>query len=151
MGQVNGLAVALVPEHAFGYPVRITASVAPGRGELVDLDREAELSGPIHTKGFMILAGFLREHYAVDAPLALRASLVFEQSYATVEGDSASSAELYALLSALAGEPIRQGIAVTGSIDQRGRIQLHARAHERLVQLGEAARRALAADLDGEP
>jgi lon-related putative ATP-dependent protease len=123
VGQVNGLAVALVADHAFGYPVRITATVAPGKGELVDLDREAELSGPIHNKGFFILAGYLRNRYASDGPLALRAGIVFEQSYATVEGDSASSAELYALLSALAGAPVRQDVAVTGSVDQRGRIQ----------------------------
>ena len=123
LGQVNGLAVALVADHAFGYPVRITATVAPGKGELVDLDREAELSGPIHSKGFMILSGYLRDHYASDGPLAMRSSIVFEQSYAKVEGDSASSAELYALLSALAAAPVRQDVAVTGSVDQHGRVQ----------------------------
>ena len=123
IGQVNGLAITGLGDHQFGHPVRVTATVAPGDGKLVDIDREAELSGPTHDKGFLILAGLLRHLYCRDIPLALRASLVLEQSYGPIEGDSASSAELFALLSALARVPIDQQIGLTGSIDQHGRIQ----------------------------
>jgi predicted ATP-dependent protease len=123
VGQVNGLSVAALGDYAFGRPSRITATVAVGDGEVVNIDREAELSGPVHNKGFLILAGFLRERYGADRPLSLGASLVFEQSYRLVEGDSASSAELYALLSSLAEAPIRQGVAVTGSVNQHGEVQ----------------------------
>ncbi len=123
IGQVNGLSVAALGDYAFGRPSRITATVAVGEGEVVNIDRETELSGPVHDKGFLILAGFLREHYGSEKPLSLSASLVFEQSYGVVEGDSASSAELYAVLSALADAPIRQGIAVTGSVNQHGQVQ----------------------------
>jgi predicted ATP-dependent protease len=122
-GQVNGLAVAMAGDYAFGRPVRITASVAPGGDGLIDIDRETELSGPLHDKGFLILAGYLRGHFTRDAPVSLAASLVFEQSYQQVEGDSAAAAELFALLSALADAPVAQGIAVTGSVNQRGEIQ----------------------------
>jgi lon-related putative ATP-dependent protease len=123
VGQVNGLEVALAGDYSFGRPVRITATTGPGDGDLINLDRETEMSGPIHDKGFLILTGFLRERYASDRPLSLNASITFEQSYQEVEGDSASSTELYALMSSLAGAPIRQAIAVTGSVNQRGDIQ----------------------------
>ena len=120
VGQVNGLSVVDLGNFMFGHPSRITASVRLGRGEVLDIQREVELSGPIHSKGVLILSGFLGARYAPDRPLALSASLVFEQTYGEVEGDSASSAELYALLSALANAPIRQSF-VTGSVNQHGR------------------------------
>ncbi len=123
VGQVNGLSVLQIGGFSFGQPTRITARVRVGRGEVVDIEREAKLGGPIHSKGVMILAGFLGQRYARNQPLALAASLVFEQSYGGVEGDSASSTELYALLSALSGVPIRQCFAVTGSVNQHGHIQ----------------------------
>ena len=123
VGQVNGLSVLQVGDVAFGQPSRITASVGLGREGLVDIEREANLGGPIHTKGMLILAGFLAAQFARDKPLSLTARLVFEQSYSGVEGDSASSTELYALLSALANLPVQQGIAVTGSVNQHGEIQ----------------------------
>ena len=112
--------------------MRVTATVAAGDGDVVDIDREAELSGPVHDKGVLILAGLLRHLYCRTTPLALRASLVFEQSYGPVEGDSASGAELFALLSALAGVPLAQGIAVTGSVDQRGRLQAIGAVNEKI-------------------
>jgi len=123
VGQVNGLSVIQLGHFAFGHPSRITARVRLGKGELIDIEREVELSGPIHSKGVLILSGFLAARYAPDHPLSLSASLVFEQSYGAVEGDSASSAELYALLSALSGVPIRQTFAVTGSVNQYGVVQ----------------------------
>ncbi|MGE5407685.1 MAG: Lon protease family protein [Syntrophothermus sp.] len=122
-GQVNGLSVAALGDYEFGRPSRITATVSIGEGEVLNIDRETELSGPIHDKGFLILSGYLRERYGGEQPLALAASLVFEQSYGLVEGDSASAAELFALLSALAELPLRQGVAVTGSVNQHGRMQ----------------------------
>jgi len=123
VGQVNGLSVVQLGEYAFGRPNRITARVRLGRGEVVDIEREVELGGPIHSKGVLILTGFLGERYASDRPLALAASLVFEQSYGGIEGDSASCAELCALLSAIGGVPLRQSVAVTGSVNQHGRVQ----------------------------
>jgi lon-related putative ATP-dependent protease len=123
IGQVNGLAVLDVGDHVFAQPSRITATTAMGRAGIIDLDREAELSGSIHTKGVLILTGFLRSRFAQKKPLALTASLSFEQNYGQVEGDSASSAELYALLSSLSDVPLCQGIAVTGSVNQKGEIQ----------------------------
>ncbi|MBI4774436.1 MAG: AAA family ATPase [Deltaproteobacteria bacterium] len=123
VGQVNGLSVIQLGEFAFGRPSRITARVRMGKGEVVDIEREVEMGGPIHSKGVLILAGFLGERYATDQPLSLSASLVFEQSYSGVEGDSASSAELYSLLSAIAKAPIDQSLAVTGSVNQHGQIQ----------------------------
>jgi len=122
-GQVNGLVVLDVGDHAFGLPSRITASVGVGRAGIINIEREAKLSGSIHTKGVLILSGFLRSRFAQDKPLSLSASLVFEQSYGGVEGDSASCAELCALLSSLADVPIRQSIAVTGSVNQKGEVQ----------------------------
>jgi predicted ATP-dependent protease len=123
VGQVNGLTVLSVGSYAFGHPVRITARARPGRGEVIDVEREVALGGPLHSKGVLILTGFIAGRYGRDAPLALTASLVFEQSYGSVEGDSASAAELLALLSAIAELPLRQSLAVTGSVDQRGIIQ----------------------------
>ncbi len=122
-GQVNGLSVIQLGEFAFGRPSRITARVKMGKGEVLDIEREVEMGGPIHSKGVLILGGFLGERYTTDKPLSLSASLVFEQSYGGIEGDSASSAELYALLSAIANVPIKQSFAVTGSVNQHGRIQ----------------------------
>lgn len=123
VGQVNGLAVLSVGDMWFGRPNRITASVGPGRDGIVDIEREVKLGGPIHSKGVLILGGFLSSRFAQRQPLSLTARLVFEQSYEGVEGDSASSAELYALISALSGVPLRQEIAVTGSVNQHGEIQ----------------------------
>ena len=122
-GQVNGIAVLGLGDHAFGRPTRITARTFAGEPGVVDIEREAKLGGPIHTKGVMILSGFVAGRYAPGAPLALSASLTFEQQYEEVEGDSASSAELYALLSSLSGIPLDQGVAVTGSVNQQGEVQ----------------------------
>lgn len=123
VGQVNGLSVMDLGDISFGVPTRITARVRVGDGEVVDIEREVELGGPLHSKGVLILGGFLGGRYGQEKPLALSASLVFEQSYGEVEGDSASSAELYALLSALADVPIKQSYAVTGSVNQNGEVQ----------------------------
>ncbi|HEV3254525.1 MAG TPA: AAA family ATPase [Candidatus Acidoferrales bacterium] len=123
VGQVNGLSVLEVGGYAFGKPVRITASVAMGKTGLINIERESNLSGRFHDKGMQIIAGFLRRTFAQDKPLSLAASLCFEQSYSGVDGDSASSTEIYALLSALSGLPIRQEISVTGSVNQQGDIQ----------------------------
>jgi predicted ATP-dependent protease len=123
VGQVNGLTVAEIGGYAFGRPIRITASASLGKSGLINIEREARLSGRLHDKGMQIIAGFLRSRFAQDKPLSLAASLCFEQSYSGVEGDSASSTEIYALLSALSGLPIRQEIAVTGSVNQQGDIQ----------------------------
>ncbi len=123
IGQVNGLSVIELGGFAFAQPSRITARIRLGAGKVVDIEREVELGGPIHSKGVLILSGFLSGRYAVNQPLSVSASLVFEQSYAGVEGDSASCAELCALLSALAELPVRQSIAVTGSVNQRGEVQ----------------------------
>lgn len=123
VGQVNGISVISTGDHAFGRPSRITARTFAGEPGVVDIEREAKLGGPIHSKGVMILTGFLAGRYAREHPLALSASIAFEQHYEEIEGDSASSAELYALLSSLSGIPLRQAIAVTGSVNQRGEIQ----------------------------
>jgi lon-related putative ATP-dependent protease len=123
VGQINGLSVIDLGRFAFGRPSRITARVRLGKGEVVDIEREVELGGPIHSKGVLILSSFLGARYSADRPLSLSASLVFEQSYGGVEGDSASSAELYVLLSAISGVPIRQSLAVTGSVNQLGQVQ----------------------------
>ena len=123
IGQVNGLSVYDMGSYAFGKPVRITASTAMGRQGIINIEREANLSGRVHDKGVAILSGFLRERFAQSKPLSLAASVCFEQSYSGVDGDSASSTEIYALLSSLAELPIRQGIAVTGSVNQKGDIQ----------------------------
>jgi len=131
-GQVNGLAVFDLGEFRFGHPVRITATARIGEGEVVDIERESELGGAIHSKGVMILTSFLAARYARSLPLSLNASLVFEQSYGPVEGDSASLAELCALLSALSGVPIRQSVAVTGSVNQFGRVQAIGGVNEKI-------------------
>lgn len=123
VGQVNGLTVTIGGLMTFGLPVRITAQVRMGTGKVIDIEREVKLGGPIHSKGVLILSSYLATHYASDVPLSLWASLVFEQSYGGVEGDSASAAELCALLSALSGIPISQSLAITGSINQMGEIQ----------------------------
>ena len=123
VGQINGLSYLDVGGFSFGKPNRITARVRLGKGEIVDIEREAALGGPLHSKGVLILSGFLQGRYAQRRPLSLSASLVFEQSYGGIDGDSASSAELYALLSALADVPLRQNFAVTGSVNQHGVVQ----------------------------
>ena len=132
VGQVNGLAVLALGDYGFGRPNRLTASVGVGREGIVDIERESKMGGPIHTKGVMILSGFLNGRYAHDKPLSLSARLVFEQSYSGVEGDSASSTELYALLSALSGKPIKQYLAVTGSVNQKGEVQAIGGVNEKI-------------------
>jgi lon-related putative ATP-dependent protease len=141
VGQMNGLAVLAAAGRLFGQPIRITASSSVGRGEIVHLDRETAMSGPIHTKGFLILTGFLQHHYGRERPLAVRASIVVEQSYGEIEGDSASLAELCAILSSLAEVPIRQGVAVTGSIDQHGSVQPVGGVNEKIEGFFEVCRR----------
>ncbi|MBW1697130.1 MAG: AAA family ATPase [Deltaproteobacteria bacterium] len=123
VGQINGLSVLMTGDYEFGKPNRITATISVGREGVIAIERESKMSGNIHTKGVMILTSFLRERFAHNKPLSLTATLCFEQSYGLVEGDSASSTELFALLSALAHVPIYQGIAVTGSVSQKGEIQ----------------------------
>jgi predicted ATP-dependent protease len=123
VGQVNGLAVYQLGDFSFGKPSRITAKTFMGRGGIVNIERESKLSGKSHDKGVLILAGYLGGKFAQQRPLSLSASICFEQSYDDVDGDSASSTELYAVLSSLAELPIRQGIAVTGSVNQNGGIQ----------------------------
>jgi lon-related putative ATP-dependent protease len=123
VGQVNGLAVYDLGDHVFARPSRITAETGVGRAGIINIERESEMSGRIHNKGVLILEGYLRRMYAQDKPITVTASLCFEQGYSFVEGDSASSSEIYALLSSLAAVPLRQDIAVTGSINQKGEIQ----------------------------
>jgi predicted ATP-dependent protease len=132
VGQVNGLSVMALGGTMFGKPTRITCSVRPGAGRIIDIEREVELGGPTHSKGVMIMSGYLASRYGQDTPLSLNASLVFEQSYGGVDGDSASSTELYALLSALSGLPLRQDIAVTGSVNQLGIVQAIGGANEKI-------------------
>jgi ATP-dependent Lon protease len=123
VGQVNGLSVYSLGDHAFGKPSRITAKTSMGKAGIINIEREVEMSGPIHNKGVYIFGGYLRDQYAQDKPITMSASICFEQSYSGVEGDSASSTELYALLSSLSGLPLRQDIAVTGSVNQKGEVQ----------------------------
>ena len=132
VGQVNGLSVLSLGDFSFGRPSRVTASVAPGRGRVIDIEREAGLGGNIHHKGVHILSGYLSEKFGRDKPLSLSARLVFEQSYSGVEGDSASSTELYALLSALSDVPIQQRFAVTGSVNQHGEVQAIGGVNEKI-------------------
>jgi lon-related putative ATP-dependent protease len=146
-GQVNGLSVTQLGGFSFGTPHRITARVRLGGGKVIDIERESELGGPIHSKGVLILSGFLAGRYAPKQPLSLGASLVFEQSYGGVEGDSASSAELYALLSALADAPIRQSLAVTGSVNQHGDVQAIGGVNEKIEGFFDVC---LARGLSGE-
>jgi lon-related putative ATP-dependent protease len=123
VGQINGLSVSMMGDYSFGRPSRITATTRLGDGEVINVEREVDMSGPSHSKGVLILAGYLGSKYAANGPLSFSARLVFEQSYGGVDGDSASSTELYAILSSLAGLPIRQCFAVTGSVNQRGQVQ----------------------------
>jgi ATP-dependent Lon protease len=123
VGQVNGLSVYMLGEYAFGKPTRITASTSVGRAGVINIERESDLSGRTHNKGVLILGGYLRGKYAQDKPFSLSASLAFEQAYSGVDGDSASSTEVYAILSSLSKLPLRQDIAVTGSLNQKGQIQ----------------------------
>jgi len=132
VGQVNGLSVVQLGDYLFGMPSRITARVRLGSGGVVDIEREAQLGGPLHSKGVMILSGFLAGRYSTDRPLSLSATLVFEQNYGGVEGDSASCAELCALLSALADAPIRQSLAMTGSVNQHGDVQAIGGVNEKI-------------------
>jgi lon-related putative ATP-dependent protease len=132
VGQVNGLSVAMLGQVAFGQPSRITARVRLGKGEVIDIEREVDLGGPLHSKGVLILSSYLGATFAKDRPLSLSASLVFEQSYGGVEGDSASCAELCALLSALAELPVKQSVAMTGSVDQHGRVQAIGGVNEKI-------------------
>ena len=132
VGQVNGLSVIQMGQFTFGHPSRITARARLGRGEVIDIEREVELGGPIHSKGVLILSNFLAARYASERPLSLSASLAFEQSYGGIEGDSASCAELYALLSALGEIPIKQSLAVTGSVNQHGQVQAIGGVNEKI-------------------
>lgn len=132
VGQVNGLSVMGLGDFAFGNPSRVTASIGLGREGVIDIEREAKMGGPIHTKGVLILSGYLNDKYTRDKPLSLSARLVFEQNYEGVEGDSASSTELYCILSALSGLPIKQNIAVTGSVNQKGEVQAIGGVNEKI-------------------
>lgn len=132
IGTINGLSVMNMGTYAFGRPSRITATVTMGKGEVINIEREVEMSGPFHSKGVLILASYIRSRYAQEQPLTLDASLVFEQSYGGVDGDSASSTELYALLSAIAKVPIKQSIAVTGSVNQLGQVQAIGGVNEKI-------------------
>lgn len=132
VGQVNGLSVIGLGDIEFGRPSRVTASIGVGKGGIIDIEREAAMGGPLHTKGVLILSGYLANKYAQDKPLSLAARLVFEQSYSGVDGDSASSTELYALLSALSRIPIKQSIAVTGSVNQNGVVQAIGGVNEKI-------------------
>ncbi len=140
VGQVNGLSVMRIGDYEFGRPSRVTASIGIGREGLIDIEREVKLGGPIHSKGVMILGGYLTQKYSQDKPLTLSARLVFEQSYEGVEGDSASSTELYAILSRLANVPITQGLAVTGSVNQRGDVQAIGGVNEKIEGFFEICR-----------
>lgn len=119
-------------DFAFGTPSRVTVSIGLGREGVIDIEREAKMGGPIHTKGVLIISGYINDKYARDKPLSLSARLVFEQNYSGVEGDSASSTELYCILSALSGLPIRQNIAVTGSVNQKGEVQAIGGVNEKI-------------------
>jgi predicted ATP-dependent protease len=141
VGQVNGLAVLQMGNFSFGRPSRITATIRMGKGEVVDIEREAELGGSIHSKGVLILSSLLASRYAQDHPLSLTASLVFEQSYGMIDGDSASIAEFCALLSALSGYPIKQSLAVTGSLNQRGEAQAIGGVNEKIEGFFDVCRK----------
>jgi lon-related putative ATP-dependent protease len=141
IGQINGLSVMQLGGFAFGRPSRITARVRLGKGEVVDIEREVEMGGPIHSKGVLILSGYLGARFATDQPFSLSASLVFEQSYGGIEGDSASSAELYALLSAIGEIPVKQSFAVTGSVNQHGQVQPIGGVNEKIEGFFDTCRR----------
>ena len=147
VGQINALAVLQVGATAFGKPGRVTARLRLGTGKVIDIEREVELGGPLHSKGVLILSSFLSTRYAADIPFSLQASLVFEQSYGGIDGDSASSTELYALLSALSEAPIRQSLAVTGSVNQNGEVQAIGGVNEKIEGFFElCAARSLSGD-----
>ncbi|HZY48013.1 MAG TPA: Lon-insertion domain-containing protein, partial [Candidatus Bathyarchaeia archaeon] len=132
VGQVNGLSVISLGDFDFGQPSRITASVGLGRKGVIDIERQARLGGQLHTKGVLIISGYLENKYARDRPLSVSCRLVFEQSYGGVDGDSASSTELYAILSALSDTPIKQNFAVTGSVNQKGEVQAIGGVNEKI-------------------
>ena len=140
VGQVNGLSVIGLGDYRFGRPSRITARTRMGSGKLIDIEREVELGGPLHSKGVLILSGYLSATYALDVPFSLQASLVFEQSYGGVDGDSASAAELFALISSLSELPIKQSFGVTGSVNQKGEIQAIGGVNEKIEGFFETCR-----------
>ncbi len=147
VGQVNGLAVLSLGDYSFGRPNRVTASLGIGKDGIIDIERVAEMGGPIHTKGVQILSGYLNNRFASEAPLSLTARLTFEQSYSGIEGDSASSTELYTLLSALSGKPVKQNLAVTGSVNQKGEVQAIGGVNEKVEGFYEVCK---ATGLTGE-
>jgi lon-related putative ATP-dependent protease len=149
VGQVNGLAVYSMGDYLFGKPSRITASTSMGRAGIINIEREADLSGNTHNKGVLILSGYLRKKYAQDKPLTMSASIAFEQSYGGVDGDSASSTEIYALLSSLAEVPIRQYIAVTGSLNQKGEVQAIGGVNEKIEGFFDCCRKMGASNKQG--
>lgn len=142
IGEINGLSVIDLGDILFGRPNKITSTIASGKEGLIDIERESKLGGPIHTKGVLILLGYLLEKYGQNKPISLFASLVFEQSYSEIEGDSASSAELYAILSSLSQLPIKQGIAVTGSVNQKGELQPVGAINEKIEGYFEVCKQA---------
>ena len=141
VGQVNGLAVYSLGDYMFGKPSRITASTSMGRAGIINIEREADLSGNSHNKGVLILSGYMRKKYAQDKPLTMSASIAFEQSYGGVDGDSASSTEIYALLSSLSGAPLKQYIAVTGSVNQKGEVQAIGGVNQKIEGFYDCCRR----------
>lgn len=149
VGQINGLSVISLGDDMFGMPTRITALTRPGKGEIVDIEREVDLGGPIHSKGVMILSSFLSSRYARQIPLGLKASLVFEQSYGGVDGDSASCAELCALLSSLANVPIKQCMGITGSISQKGEVQAIGGVNEKIEGFFDICRKRKVSGVEG--
>jgi len=149
VGQVNGLAVYAMGDYMFGKPSRITCSTAMGRAGIINIEREADLSGSTHNKGVLILGGYLRKKYAQDKPLTMSASIAFEQSYGGVDGDSASSTEIYALLSSLSQVPIKQSIGVTGSVNQNGQVQAIGGVNEKIEGFFDCCRKKGAGDSQG--
>jgi predicted ATP-dependent protease len=141
VGQVNGLSVVSVGEYEFGHPIRITATTRMGSGKVVDIEREVELGGAIHSKGVLILSAMLSARYAREVPLALQANIVFEQTYGGVEGDSASIGEFCALASSISGIPLRQNLAVTGSVNQLGRVQVVGGINEKIEGFYDVCRK----------
>jgi ATP-dependent Lon protease len=141
VGQVNGLAVYSMGDLMFGRPSRITAATSMGRAGIINIEREADLSGSTHNKGVLILSGYLRKRFAQDKPMTISASIAFEQSYGGVDGDSASSTEIYALLSSLAGLPLKQYIAVTGSMNQKGEVQAIGGVNEKIEGFYDCCRK----------
>ena len=149
VGQVNGLAVYAMGDYMFGKPSRITCSTAMGRAGIINIEREADLSGSTHNKGVLILGGYLRKKYAQDKPLTMSASIAFEQSYGGVDGDSASSTEIYALLSSLSEVPVKQTIGVTGSVNQNGQVQAIGGVNEKIEGFFDCCRKKGAKDSQG--